>query len=289
MNSSSHGDSSSRPSSESLPLRKSTRDWSKPVKTSVQDLSLISRTSHGANNTPSLKDVNLQIELWNDICKKTMEIKDPTDMKQWTMLVGLLRKLREGIWATRWSKGNYPFAIKVYEESVHTSLRAKEFGEYRKAIRGLVDDLYHLHKGINGHYLALDLIYQSCHLQQPQEAMQSLYLIEPSSITQKAEEIVYAKQVIHALTTHNWIQFFRLYQHPPHPAFSVVLEASIEPLRRYALKVMQKAYYSVPIPWVAHSLGLMQPSDHIIPLLHSIYPLRIDRIANDTIYFSKRK
>ncbi|ORZ12270.1 hypothetical protein BCR42DRAFT_453622 [Absidia repens] len=203
--------SSASPYREALPLKKSTRDWSTPPSTNIQNLSLISRSS-GSENIPSLKSVELQIELWNDICRKTSQVKNPSDTKQWASLVALFRKLREGIWASHWSEGNIRFAVKVYEESVHTSLRGQEFAEFRKAIRGLVDDLYILHEdGINGHYLALDVIYRACHLQQPQEAMNIIYRTELSgSPYHHGNEIKYAKQIVHALSTNNWVHFFRL-------------------------------------------------------------------------------
>ncbi|KAI8337738.1 hypothetical protein BC941DRAFT_452556 [Chlamydoabsidia padenii] len=268
-------------------LPKSTRDWSKSISPSILDLPLISRSSDKTDE-PSLRRPELQIELWNEICQKTIKVKDPSDIKQWGILVDLLRKLREGVWASRWSEGNIRFAVKVYEESVHT--RAREYPEFRKAIRGLVVDLYKLHeKGTNGHFLALDAIYQACHLQHHQEAM--LSLITTSSRCYNEIEIDYAKQILEALSTHHWIRFFRLYYQAPHPAYHVILEPAITPLRRHALAVMQKAYYTAPLPWLASSLGFDPQHTGLVHSLHTLDTPNsiIDRIENDVLYFNKKR
>jgi hypothetical protein len=106
-------------------------------------------------------------------------------------------------------------------------------------------------------------------------------------------EIGYAKQVIHALSTNNWIHFFRLYRHPPHPAFLVLLEPTVAPVRRQALLVMQKAYLMAPLSWISSTLGFtsspsLDQSD-LVNILHDLHtPTLIDRIENDSLYFRKK-
>ncbi|SAM01489.1 hypothetical protein [Absidia glauca] len=274
------------------PLRKSIRDWNKAPSTNVLDLPLISRSSDNANQ-PSLKEVELQIELWNEICQKTMDIKNPADGKQWIPLTQLLRKLREGIWASRWSGGNIRFAIKVYEESVHTGLRAQEFPEFRKAVRALVDDLYKLDdKGVNGHFLALDVIYEACHLQRYQEAIHSLLQHSNDSRCYNRNEINFAKQVVRALSAGNWIRFFRLCRQVPHPAYLVIMDLAVEPLRQHALTVMQKVYYTASLSWLASSLDYSSLShDSLAITLRKLDTptALIDRIENDVVYFKKKR
>jgi hypothetical protein len=52
----------------------------------------------------------LQYELWEHIQVKIAEIQGVQDKKKWESIVDLFRKLREGIFASKWSKGNYAFS-----------------------------------------------------------------------------------------------------------------------------------------------------------------------------------
>ncbi|CAO3623703.1 unnamed protein product [Cunninghamella blakesleeana] len=252
-------------------------------------------------NTPNLKSVELQKKLWNELCKEIMKIMGQTDVKYWESLVISFRKLREGIRSSNWSEGNIKFAIKVYEESVHTSLRGRDFAEFRKGIRGLVDELYSMHKkGTNGHYLALDALYQACHLNQYQLAIHQL--IENKHHHQKKiyneHEINYTIQLLQALNQHDCIRFFKLYNQSPHPAYLILLEPSIIQLRKYVLKTMQKSYYMASLSWVATCLGASFSSssdkennknEDIIQIIEQLYKACIDKIENNIIYFKKIK
>ncbi|KAI9309179.1 hypothetical protein BJ944DRAFT_258973 [Cunninghamella echinulata] len=281
-------------SNNDIPLKKSTKDWTIKKETTLNDLPLISR-SYNDNNTPNLKNVELQKELWNDICKETMKVIHHTDTKPWIPLIISLRKLREGVRASNWSEGNIRFSVKVYEESVHTSLRGRDFAEFRKAIRGLVDELYLVHKkGTNGHYLALDTLYQACHLDQYQSAIHQLIHKKQHHLYYNEHEINYTIQLLKALNDQNCIRFFKLYHQSPHPAYQLLLEPSIITLRQYVLKTMQKVYYMAPLSWVSTCLGLPshekeKGQEDTIQLIEQVYKLCIDKIEDNTIYFKKIK
>ncbi|CAO3609100.1 unnamed protein product [Cunninghamella echinulata] len=269
--------------SNDIPLKKSTKDWTIRKETTLNNLPLISR-SYNDNNTPNLKSVELQKELWNDICKETMKVIHHTDTKSWIPLVISLRKLREGIRALIGAK-----------EIFVLHLRGRDFAEFRKAIRGLVDELYLVHKkGTNGHYLALDTLYQACHLDQYQSAIHQLIHKKQHHLYYNEHEINYTIQLLQALNDQNCVRFFKLYHQTPHPAYHLLLEPSIITLRQHVLKTMQKVYYMAPLSWVSTCLGLSshkkeKDQEDIIQLIEQVYKLCIDKIEDDTIYFKKIK
>ncbi|CAO3589307.1 unnamed protein product [Absidia cylindrospora] len=124
--------------------------------------------------------------------------------------------------------------------------------------------------------------------------MDTIYKTELSEAPyHHGNEIKYAKQIVHALSTNNWVHFFRLYHNPPHPAFPVLLKSSVDPVRQHALLVMQKAYHMAPLPWLYSSLGFIPSpsSDYhsLVSTIHDLHtPTLIDRIENDTLYFKKK-
>ncbi|RCI07026.1 hypothetical protein CU098_011041 [Rhizopus stolonifer] len=124
-------------------LKKSTRDWAAEDKklNQVQELSLVSRSDNNDSNQ-SLKTVALQHELWSLILSKVSVIQDDFDKKQWDPIVDLLRKLREGVYASHWSEGNYGFAIQVFQLSIDCAIKAGRYEELAKSLVGLIENLY---------------------------------------------------------------------------------------------------------------------------------------------------
>lgn len=58
----------------------------------------------------SLRNVKLQHELWSHIQVKLAEIDGVQDKKKWEAVVDLFRKLREGVFSSQWSRGDFKFA-----------------------------------------------------------------------------------------------------------------------------------------------------------------------------------
>lgn len=52
----------------------------------------------------------MQHELWSHIQVKLAEIEGTQDKKKWEAIVDLFRKLREGIFSSQWSRGDFKFA-----------------------------------------------------------------------------------------------------------------------------------------------------------------------------------
>lgn len=122
--------------------------------------------------------------------------------------------------------------------------------------------------------------------------MQSILQHSNDARCYNRNEINYAKQVVQTLSAGNWIQFFRLCRQAPHPAYLVILDGAVDRIRQHALTVLQKAYYTASLSWLASSLDYSSHShDGLAIALRKLDTpsALIDRIEDDVVYFKKKQ
>ncbi|KAI9260895.1 hypothetical protein EDC94DRAFT_610150 [Helicostylum pulchrum] len=237
----------------------------------------------------SLRNVKLQRELWDHISKKIREITNPNTKKEWEIIVDLFRKLREGIYATNWSHGDYTFAIKVFEHSVDSSIKARNFNELSKSLSGLINDLYIFKKDAqNPYYLLLHILYHCCFVQNTDKAMEILLKLDRNS-----NEGIFGKQLTKCVfVTENPIIFFRLYHNNPYPTFRAMMDNYTDRMRLKAIEVMRKAYLSASIEWVGIWLGVKNDNQMVVSIIEAlVQPTCIKSVDNDfqLIHFLKKR
>ncbi|KAG2194873.1 hypothetical protein INT47_002667 [Mucor saturninus] len=274
----------------STELKQSTRDWDaeKKKKESVQELPLLSR-SDPRTDTQSLRDVKLQYELWDHIMKQVKEIKDLDNAKEWEPTVNLLRKLREGVYASNWSRGDYAFAIKVFEHSVNFSIKAHNYEELAKSLFGLINELYVINKGAeNPYYVVLNILYYCCYLQNPTKA-----LTLAVNLNGTTNEGRFGKQLVKSVfISGNSLMYFRLYHNNPYSTFKILMDNYNDAMRIKAIDILRKAYLSASIGWIGKWLGITNNSNMVISEIERLVkPTCIKSIDHDRqlIYFLKKR
>lgn len=211
-------------------------------------------------------------------------LEKPNDRKSWVPLVSHFRKLREGVYASNWSNGNHEFTIQVYEWSINASLKAQDFDELFKSLKGLVDELYVLKRDLEKPFFTvLYILYFCCFIKNKDITMKQLERLDPST-----KEAQFAKQLIHCIfVTKNPIVYFKLYQQAPYMPYKWIMENYHETVRIIAIKMLQRAYLSVSLDWAKIWLGLENEAE-VVPMMNALVPC-VDRFDADTktVHFIK--
>ncbi|KAG0737235.1 hypothetical protein G6F23_010467 [Rhizopus arrhizus] len=239
---------------------KSKRDWEQESKklNEVQSLPPLSRTDINSANIKSLRDVELQQELWDYIMNTIWRLENSEDKKSWEPIVSQFRKLREGVYASEWSRGNYDFAIQGN----------------RDCLRGLVDELYVIKKeSEKPFYTVLDILYFCCYIEDKQTVMKRWTGLEQKD----TKETQFAKSLIHCIfVSENPIEYFKLYQQAPYYPYRLIMDQYHEKVRIRAIKTLRKAYLSVSLQWAKIWLGLEQEVE-VVPMMNQLMQC-VDRV-----------
>ncbi|KAL0145626.1 hypothetical protein V8B55DRAFT_1463557 [Mucor lusitanicus] len=270
-------------------MQPSTRDWNKDTqnrrKEDVKDLSLVSRSS--ANDDNSLRNVQLQHELWAHIKVKLAQIEGSQDKKKWEAVVDLFRKLREGVFSSQWSRGDFKFANQVYEASVDCCIKASNNQELVKSLSRLMD-LYELqdYTSANVYYTTLNIVFECCYNENLIKATQRITCLDTNT-----HEYRFVKQLTKAISSENSLLFFQLYHHNPYPAFRSVMDHYTDRIRIQAIARMRKAYLSASISWVGKWLDITHDNNAVLSELNRLVkPSCIKNVdyERQLVYFSKR-
>ncbi|GAN10933.1 hypothetical protein MAM1_0432c10483 [Mucor ambiguus] len=270
-------------------MRASTRDWDKDSqnkqKENVQDMSLVSRSS--ANDDSSLRNVQLQHKLWLHIQAKLADVEGTQDKKKWESIVDLFRKLREGIFSSQWSRGDFKFANQVYEASVDCCIKASNNQELVKSLSRLMD-LYELQDYTNAktYYTTLNIVFECCYNENLIKATQRITCLQTST-----HEYRFAKQLTKSISSENSLLFFQLYHRNPYPAFRSLMDHYSDRIRIQAIARMRKAYLSASISWVGKWLGIYHDNNVVLGELNRLVkPSCIKTVdyERQLVYFSKR-
>ncbi|KAG0181008.1 hypothetical protein DFQ29_009616 [Apophysomyces sp. BC1021] len=268
-------------------LLKSKRDWNNERferQTRAEELPLVSRSNWGwEGERQSLKNIALQRTLWDHILQKVecLGLSDPKEA--WEPIVDLLRKLREGVYASRWSQGEWEFAVKVYELAVLCCLKAQNEDELSKSFRGLVEELYVLQPDLeNSYYAALYTIYLSF-----RDTLATKDRM--TRLKRDTDESQFAQHVVCSVLANNPIKFFTLYRHAPDSYFRLVMDKHSERMRRHAVQVMRVAYYSMSLDWAGRWMGL--PTENIPAVMERLIQPGSIRIDPDQqmVHFPRTK
>ncbi|KAK4518127.1 uncharacterized protein ATC70_001478 [Mucor velutinosus] len=270
-------------------LKKTTRDWDKDSQTkrseNVQDLSLVSRSN--ANDDKSLRNVQLQHELWSHIQVKLAEIAGTQDKNKWEAIVDLFRKLREGIFSSQWSRGDFKFANQVYEASIDCCIKASNNQELVKSLSGLME-LYELQDYTNAkiYYTTLNIVFECCYNENLIKAAQRIACLETNT-----HEYRFVKKLIKSISSQNSLLFFRLYHHNPYPAFRSLMDHYSDRIRIQAIARMRKVYLSASISWVGIWLGIYHDNNVVLSVLDKLVkPSCVKTVdyERQLVYFLKR-
>ncbi|KAI9472370.1 MAG: hypothetical protein EXX96DRAFT_542473 [Benjaminiella poitrasii] len=276
-------------------LRKSTKNWDEDTRRKkfekVQDLSLVSRSS--GDDLYSLKNVILQHDLWNHIQNKIAEeVKDTKNKKQWDPIVDLLRKLREGVYASQWSHGDYEFAIKVFELSADCCVKAERYEELSKSLIGLLDHLYcntqtKISSVSRSYYTVLDILYHCCYLQNYKFAARYIDFLDLST-----HEGHFGRQFLRVISDQNSIQYFRLYHYNPYWTFKVLMNNYNDVMRQHALQMLHRAYLSTSIAWIGQWIGIYHDNSIVLSEIDRLVkPSCIDSVdyEQQLVHFVRKK
>ncbi|KAI8976499.1 hypothetical protein BDB01DRAFT_803115 [Pilobolus umbonatus] len=262
-------------------LRKSTRNWEKEK----VELDRIERSSYISrslqSDKESLKNPQLQNELWGHISRKIYKNKSLQDKKEWNTLVTALRKLREGIYASHWSQEDYTFAIQVFESSVDCCVCAEDYNELFKSLRGL-HDLYTLFpEAKKAYYVTLDILFLCCYTHDFQTAKDRLM-----QLTDTSNETIFIKQIFHCIfISHNSVRYFKLYNVCPYSAYRQIMSLYHPTIRKQAIEILRQAYLFTSIHWVQQWLG----TEDVLSLINELVPACVSKVENGRIYFIRRK
>lgn len=162
----------------------------------------------------------------------------------------------------------------VYEWSVNASLKAQNFDELFKSLRGLVDELYVIKKeSEKPFYTVLDILYFCCYIEDKQTVMKRWAGLEQKD----TKEIQFAKSLIHCIfVSENPIEYFKLYQQAPYYPYRLIMDQYHEKVRIRAIKTLRKAYLSVPLQWAKIWLGLEQEVE-VVPMMNQLMQC-VDRV-----------
>ncbi|CEG73888.1 hypothetical protein RMATCC62417_09179 [Rhizopus microsporus] len=266
---------------------KSKRNWEieEQKLRELQALPPLSRTDPSNINVKSLRDLDLQQQFWDYIMNRIWNLDKPECKESWEPIVYDFRKLREGIVASYWSNGDIGFAIQVFEWSVNAALKAQNFEEMFKCLRGLVDELYPLKDSAKKTYFTvLDTLYFCCYLKDMKVVINRLELMKDID----TKETKFVKMLIHCIfVSENPLKYFELYQHAPYLTYKVIMEHYHDTIRARAIRTLRKAYLSVSLEWAKYWLGLEQEVD-VVPCINKLMPC-IDRVDVDRqiVYFIK--
>lgn len=271
-------------------LQQSGRDWDAEKKKleSVKNLPPLSRSGGQEGVHQSLRKIQFQHDLWLEIMKKCESLKGVQDKSKWEPVVDLCRKLREGVYASNWSDGDFAFATRVFQESVNSSIRAHNYGELMKSIYGL-RDLYKLN-GDSEHpyYTLIDILFHACYIRNTKEIMNRATKLDPST-----NEGRFGRQFVKCiLVTEDPIRYFKLYHNNPYPSFKILMDNYNDTMRIKAIDVLRKAYLSAPIEWVGIWLGIKGNSVKVLSEIDRLVkPTCIKSIDADrqVVYFLKKK
>ncbi|KAI9029721.1 hypothetical protein CLU79DRAFT_735675 [Phycomyces nitens] len=270
------------PNMESFGLKSSTRNWnSKPE---ISQLPLVSRMtfSNEAAKGQSLANIDIQHDMWTKLTEKASQIQSQDNPAEWTSIVDLLRGLREGIYASQWSKGDLEFSVKVFEQSVMCCIQANNHNELLKSMRVLVDELYQIPSVTPKNYhcalYALFLVFYD----------RTSGLDRINELPLDLPENRFVRSVVRCVVvTKDPIQFYGLYESCPDRYFKLLLGSYMDKMRLISISVLRKAYLSVPIAWATYCLGLADSSQTVPTIDRLITPTCIDRLDPDTntLYF----
>ncbi|KAL9537111.1 hypothetical protein MBANPS3_012074 [Mucor bainieri] len=270
-------------------MQASTRDWNKDSqnkrKENVQDLSLVSRSN--GDDESSLRNVQLQHELWKHIQARITEIEGSQDQKKWESIVDLFRKLREGVFSSQWSRGDFKFANQVYEASVDCCIKASNNQELVKSLSRLMD-LYELQDYTNAktYYTTLNIVFECCYNENLIKATQCITHLETNT-----HEYRFVKQLTKSVSSENSLLFFQLYHRNPYPAFRSLMDHYSDRIRTQAIARMRKVYLSASISWVGKWLGIYHDNNVVLSELNRLVkPSCIKTVdyEKQLVYFSKR-
>ncbi|CAO3696946.1 unnamed protein product [Rhizopus microsporus] len=264
---------------------KSKRNWEieEQKLQELQALPPLSRTNPSNMNVKSLRDFDLQQQFWDYIMNRIWNLDKPECKESWEPIVFDFRKLREGIIASYWSNGDIGFAIQAFEWSVNAALKAQNFEEMFKCLRGLVDELYPLKDSAKKTYfIVLDTLYFCCYLKDMKVVINRLELMKDID----TKETKFVKKLIHCIfVSENPLKYFELYQNAPYLTYKVIMEHYHNTIRTRAIRTLRKAYLSVSLEWAKHWLGLEQEVD-VVPCINKLVPC-VDRVDVDRqiVYF----
>ncbi|CAO0793806.1 unnamed protein product [Mucor circinelloides] len=267
----------------------SNRDWGTDTQNrrgeNVQDLSLVSRSD--GNDKKSLRNVKLQHELWSHIQVKLAEIDGVQDKKKWEAVVDLFRKLREGVFSSQWSRGDFKFANQVYEASIDTCIKASNHEELVKSLAGLMQ-LYELqhYTRAKTYYTTLDIVYECCYNQNLIKATQRITCLKTDT-----DEYDFAKQLTKSISSENSLLYFQLYHRNPYLSFQLLMDYYADRMRIKAIARLRKAYLSASISWVGKWLGIYHDNNVVLSeMARLVKPSCIKSVdyERQLVYFSKR-
>ncbi|RSH83051.1 hypothetical protein EHS25_005761 [Saitozyma podzolica] len=139
------------------------------------------------------------------------------------------------------------FTVEVYEIHARIALEAKDLGEYNQC-QSMLRQLYEL--GIKGHPQEF-LSYRIIYLLHTHMAA----LLAQLTPAEKADPGVHHALQVHAsLATSNYVRFFRLYNAAPNMS-GYIMDHFVERERMSALAIMSKAYLTLPLPYLTHTLA----------------------------------
>ncbi|CAK9787260.1 unnamed protein product [Cutaneotrichosporon oleaginosum] len=149
------------------------------------------------------------------------------------------------------------FTVEVYEIHARIALEAKDLGEYNQC-QSMLRQLYEL--GLGGHPLEF-LSYRIMYLLHTRNRSDLGVLLGQLTAEQKADPgVAHALATARALATSNYSKFFDLFLHAPNMS-GYIMDHFVERERAQALAVMSKAYISLPLSYLTHTLAFDSDQD----------------------------
>ncbi|BEI91361.1 uncharacterized protein CcaverHIS019_0401810 [Cutaneotrichosporon cavernicola] len=149
------------------------------------------------------------------------------------------------------------FTVEVYEIHARIALEAKDLGEYNQC-QSMLRQLYEL--GLGGHPLEF-LSYRIMYLLHTRNRSDLGVLLGQLSPEQKADPgVAHALATARALATSNYSNFFELFLHAPNMS-GYILDHFVERERAQALAVMSKAYFTLPLGYLTHTLAFQSDEE----------------------------
>ncbi|AAW47009.1 hypothetical protein CNBN0160 [Cryptococcus deneoformans B-3501A] len=143
------------------------------------------------------------------------------------------------------------FTVKVYEIHARIALEAKDLGEYNQC-QSMLRQLYEL--GLHGHPEEF-LSYRIMYLLHTRNRSDMATLLAQLTEAEKQHPAVKHSLDVHAaLSTSNYHRFFRLFITAPNMS-GYIMDHFVERERMSALAVMSKAYMTLPLDYIFHTLA----------------------------------
>lgn len=282
-------------------MKKSKRNWDAEhanlKRGGVQEAPLVSRTTDKEDNL--LLSAKGQHEMWQHIKDKIENIsssddrdgmlcKDTLNQDELGQIIELFRKLREAIFATRWSNNDLNFSIQVFELSSTYCALASNMGELLKSLKGLTQELYPLAEPLNiqlpnrPHYTALYILYHVCYTHSLSKAVPYL---QPMTSHPHLE---YANAIMQSVLHTNYCRWFRLYKQSPSSTYTSLLDSCLPYMQERAVKIIASSYYNISLDWAKSTVCMTGDDQSVLENIRVWSGGRIDRIdENQTIWFKR--